>query len=761
MNSEKTRFVGQRTPLKDAEDKVTGRAVFGVDFSLPGMLYAKVLRSPHAHARILGIDTSRAEKIPGVHAVVTGKDAPDTRYGIKLLDEYFLARDEVFYIGDEVAAVIAVDEKTAEEALRHIQVEYEPLPAVFDALEAVKPGAVLARGDTSSNICHHVEIQRGDIEAGFQQAAVVCEATYYLPHQYQSYLEPHAATAQWKNGRLTVWAPHQAPLQLEKVVCDAFQLPKGAFQYIQTYVGGGFGGKTHMRVVPLVALLAKIAGAPVHLALSREEDFVASMPCVPMYITVKMGADAEGYVTAKDVRIVADNGAYTASAAGVLEVAAIRVDALYRFKNVRVSGDLVYTNKVGTSAFRGYGNTQMHFAIESMMDTLAHQLKMDPVEFRLRNATRNGDITVHGWKMGSCGLSEAIQTAAAEIGWRDKFGRMRDKARGVGIACGIHVSGATTVVPFGAVAVVRLHGDGTIHVATSEGDIGQGARTTFALIAAEELGVPYDRVVVDQLDTDVTNFGVGAIGSRVTVLGGNAVRKGAAAMRKKLIEVAAQKWGCTPDDVHIEDGLLINYRTEETLNLSQIAEYYYDETGGGRMMCEALYKPEGVVPPDATRYGNVSLGYSFAAHAAEVEVDLETGQVNVLNYVAVHDSGRIINPLTTEGQIEGAIGKGIGYALKEEYVFHDGRILNPDFTNYRVPTSLDMPPMKIILLDVIDPNGPFGAKSIGEVAMVPAAPAIANAVYDAIGIRFTELPMTPERVLLALKDRQQVGTKPS
>ncbi len=751
MSSVKTHYVGQPVPYKDAEDKVTGKAIYGMDFTLPGMLYAKVLRSPFAHAKIKKIDTHRAEQVSGVRAVVTGKDVPDARFGLKYLDEYFLAKDEVFYVGDEVAAVVAVDEKTATEAVKLIQVEYEPLPAVLDVREAVKPGALLARGDTQSNICHHTEIVRGDLEAGFAQAAVICEETYYLSHQYQSYIEPHAATAQWKNGRLTVWAPHQAPNQLEKVICDGFQLPRGSFQFIQTYVGGGFGGKTHLRVAPLAAILAKIVGAPVHVGLSREEDIAASMPCVPMYITVKMGADADGHVTAKDVRIVADNGAYTYSAVGVLEVAAIRVDALYRFKNLRVSGDLVYTNKVGTSAFRGYGNTQTHFAVESMMDTLAHQLKMDPVEFRLRNATQTGDVNAHGWEIDSCGLSEAIQKAATEIGWKEKHGKMRSKARGVGIACGIHVSGGTTVAPYGAVAIVRLHSNGTVHVATSEGDIGQGARTAFALIAAEEMGVPYENVFVDQLDTDVTNFGIGAIGSRVTVLGGNAVLQGAATMRKRMIEVAAQKWGCSPEDVSLSEGVLVNHVDEETMNLLQLASYYFDETCGGRLMCEALYKPSGVVPPDATRYGNISLGYSYGAHAAEVEVDLETGQVAVLNYVAVHDSGRAINPLATEGQIEGGIGKGLGYALKEEYVFQDGRVLNLDFANYRVPTSLDMPPMKVILLDEPDPNGPFGAKSIGEVAMVPVVPAIANAIYDAIGVRFTELPMKPERVLLALK----------
>ncbi len=751
MTIRERKYVGKRLPMMDAVDKVTGRAVFSADFMLPGMLYAKILRSPLPHARILKISTEKALQVPGVRAVVTAQDAPPNRFGLSLRDERFFASDEVHYIGDEVAAVVAVDEKTAAQALKQIEVQYQPLPAIFDPQEAIQPGAAQVRGDVESNVAYHTELRRGDVEEGFRQADLICEETYSLPHQYQCYLEPHAATAQWKNGRLTIWTAHQSPLQLDKVISEGFDLPKGGFQFIQNQVGGAFGGKTHMRVAPLAALLSRLVGAPVRITLTREEDFVTSLPRVPMVIHLKMGVKSEGLITAKQAYVLADNGAFTASALGVLEVCTQYIDTLYRFKNVQTSGDLVYTNKMGTSAFRGYGNVQMHFAVESMMDTLAEKLGIDPAELRLRNATRKGDITAHGRVIGSCGLSEAIRQAQQEIDWHNKHGKMRASGRGVGMACAVHGSGTSRLSPQGSAALVRVDGDGKVRIATSEGDIGQGAKTVMAMIAAEELELPYDRIWVDPLDTDATNFGVGAVSSRVTVLGGNGVRAAAAAARQRLVETAARQWDCQPAEVIYSGGTLINPKTEEAMDVAQVAQAYIEMTGGSRLMGEALYTPQGVEPPDATKYGNISLGYPFAVNVAEVAVDRQTGKVTVLRLLAVHDSGQVINPLATEGQIEGGLLQGMGYTLDEEYVFQQGRLLNTDFTNYRLPTIQDTPSLKVSFLDVEEPNGPFGAKSVGEIATVAVAPAIANAIYDAVGVRVTRLPITPERMLAALR----------
>jgi CO/xanthine dehydrogenase Mo-binding subunit len=742
--------IGKRLPAPDAVDKVTGRSVYAPDVVLPGMLHASVLRSPHAHARIKGIDITKAACFPGVRAVVCAKDAPDTMFGLSIRDERFFAKDEVLYVGDEVAAVVAVDEESARKALDLIEVTYDPLPAVFDPTEAVKPDAPLARMDVESNICHRVSRDRGDVDKGFREAVVICERTYSLPPQYQAYLAPHAATAVWKSGRLTIWGPHQSPAQLEKVICEGFDLQRGGFQFIQTVVGGGFGGKSHMRVMPIAALLSKVVGAPVRLALTREEDFEAGFPSVPMVIDLKMGVNSDGLITAKEVHYVADNGAYTASALGVAEVASDYVDVLYSFENVRARGELVYTNKLASSAFRGYGNTQMHFAVESMLDELAEEVGLDPVEIRLRNATQEGDITLHGKVIGSCGLKEAIRLAVQETDFHRPRQQSGNFARGIGIACGTHGSGTTRLLPDGAAALVRVHSDGSVHIDTSEGDIGQGANTVFGQIAAEELGVPYEKVTVHPLDTDVTNFGVGAVSSRVTLLGGNAVRAGSVAARNRLVDAAADEWQCPPEEVHLSNGVLFNARTEESMEIGEAAAAYTEQTGGSRVIGEGLYRPEGVVVPDGTSYGNHSLGYPFAAHVAEVEVDLETGQITVLCMVAVHDAGGVINPMSAEGQIEGALVQGIGYALTEDYIFREGRILNPDFTNYRMPTWMDAPQMKILFTDTLEENGPFGAKSIGEISMVPVAPAIANAVYNAVGVRLTTLPMIPENVFHAL-----------
>jgi CO/xanthine dehydrogenase Mo-binding subunit len=758
IKMEELSIVGKSVPAQDAVEKVTGKAVFSTDVVMPKMLYAKLLRSPHAHARILHIDTSKAEAYPGVRLVATGKDCLDTRFGLYIRDERFLAKDEVHYIGDEVAAVVAIDPEVAKEALKLIEVEYEPLPAIFDPLKAIQPGAPLARGDSPSNICHHTQVLRGDIEQGFRQAAVIHEDTYYLPNYYQAYLEPLAATAQWEGDRVTIWASHQAPRQLAKVIYEAFNIEPGSLRFIQTHVGGAFGAKTHMRACPFAALLAKLADAPVQIVWEREEDFATGTPSMPMVIRLKMGVDANGLITAEDVYTVADNGAYTASALGCLEVANIRVHSLYRFNNLRAVADLVYTNKVASSAYRGYGNNQMHFAVESMMDTLAEKLGMDPKEIRLRNATQQGDISVHGWVINTCALTETIERATEVTKWDRKHGQMRKKSRGIGMACGIHVSGNAAVAPsgYGSASLVRIHEDGTVHVYNNEGCIGQGASTIYAQIVAEELGIPYNRVFVKPLDTDVSGFGIGAVGSHAGTIGGNGVRAGAVAARKRLIEAAAHKWQCDPKDVQLIRGKLVNLQLEMDMEISEVATYYVGMTGGSRILGEGLYRAEGIAAPDENKYGNISLGYSFATQIAEVEVDLETGQVTVLKMVAVHDSGRAINPMLTEGQIEGGMIMGMSHAIGEEYLFKDGRLLNPNFANYKVPTCLDIPEIQTILLDHPEPNGPFGAKSIGEIAIVPSAPAVANAIYDAVGVRITQLPITPERLLKAIQEQKLV-----
>ena len=482
-------IIGKSVPYIDAKEKITGKAIYAADFRFPNMLQGKILRSPYPSAKIVHIDTSKAERLPGVRAVATAFNTPDIKFGPTKADERFFAKDHVHYIGDDVAAVAAIDADTAREALGLIEVEYEIMPAVFDPIEAMKLNAHIVHADMETNICHHVELSRGDINRGFDEAAVFHEDRYYLQHQYQAYIETNGATAAWDGSRLTIWAPIQTPRILATVVCNAFGIPRGSFRFLQTYIGGGFGGKAYQRVCLITAALAKVAGSPVQIVLDREEDMESTLPRVPMFIDLKMGANKEGYITAKDARIIADNGAYTAMGIVVVDTAATRVDSLYRLSNVHVIADLVYTNKVPTGMFRGFGNPQAHFAVESMMDSLAEKLGMDPTEIRLRNATRAGDITVHGWKIDSCGLSDSIRVVAKASNWTEKRGKQKDKARGIGMACGLHVSGNRAITPAGdgSSSQVRIHEDGSVHIATSEGDIGQGAKTIFAQIAAEVL----------------------------------------------------------------------------------------------------------------------------------------------------------------------------------------------------------------------------------------------------------------------------------
>jgi len=747
------RVVGQSVPMTDAREKLTGAALFGVDVVRPGMLVGRLLRSPYPHARLCHIDPRRALALKGVHLVATAAEAPARSFGLLLPDERLFAASEVLYVGDEVAGIVADDQETAREALDLIEVDYEPLPAVLDPLEAVRPGAPLARLETSSNICHRGTIDRGDVERGFASAAIVLEQTYTIPYQHQAYLEPHTATAEWAGDRLTLWAPHQSAGPLARMVEQAFGLPAGNFRFLQTYIGGAFGGKSHMRVCLFAALLARLAGRPVQITLDRDEDFASTMPSVPMTIRLKMGAAPDGEITAKEIHVVADNGAFSGYGPSILDVCLIRVDALYRLRNVRARGSLVYTNKVPSSAMRGYGNTEAHFAVESMMDSLAEALGIDPVAIRLLNAAQPGDVTVHGWKINSCGLTEAIHAAAQDAAWDSKRGRMRSRRRGVGLACGIHVSGNRALSPAGdgSRCQVTIFEDGSVHLASAEGDLGQGSKTIFAQIAAEELGLPYGSVQVSQLDTDTIAGGVGCIASRTTVLGGHAVRLAAEKAREALVTTAAHKWGCPPEDVQLSQGRLVNLKSEEEMTIAEAATHYLGMSGGSRLLGEGCFRAEGVVVPDATKYGNVSLAYAFAAQVAEVEVDIETGAVTVLRLVAAHDAGVALNPRATRGQIEGGMIQGMGKALYEEYVFKDGAILNPNFTDYRVPTILDVPPMKALLVETEDLNGPYGAKSVGELALVPTPAAIANAIYDAVGVRLTTLPMTPERVLEALR----------
>lgn len=775
--------VGRSVPPVDGAEKVTGRAEFAVDVAMRGMLYGKILRSPLPHARVLHVDVSRALRLPGVRAVVTGEDTPRAYFGGANADQQVLAFEKVRYVGDEVAAVAADDDEVALEALGLIRVDYEPLPAVFDPEEAMQPGAPQIH-PVERNLAHEVHVRHGDVERAFDRcAAAVVEETFTTQRVHQGYLEPQACLAvPGPAAEVEIWCATQTPGRMRYWLAQALQLPIGSLRIHQTFVGGGFGGKSYQQVIPITVLLARKAGRPVKIVYSREEDFACTLPRLPMRIWIRLGADASGRLLAKETRIVADNGAYSINAPAVLESAAIRPDNLYRIEAVKTDAYLVYTNTEPTGMCRGFGNPQGTFALESAVDMLADKLRMDPVALRLLNATREGDTTIHGWRVKSCQLSACIGKVATELGMarpEDRAAPAGERAtrpgegaaqpgkvvpsgegvvrRGVGMACVVHVNGNRSVFrPFeGSNARVRLDEDGVARVMSSCGDIGQGASTVYAQIVAEVLSLPLSAVRVERTDTQVAGFGLGAFASRVTVMAGNAVKKAAEQVREELLRFASSRLGLPVRLLTLERGRVC-CRTPEgqrEVPVGELAREWVYAHGGSPLAGQAFFSPEDVVLADRhSKYGHVSPTYSFGVQGIEVEVDAMTGRVRCLRAVAAYDGGRIINPLLARGQVEGGILQGLGFGLTELQVLTDGKVANLGFADYKVLTAQDAPVrMSVFFVDGRDPVGPFEAKGVGEPAVVPTLAAMANAIYHATGVRLTEPPFTPEKVLAALR----------
>ena len=756
------RVIGKNTVNIHAGQKVTGQAVFASDFKLHNMLYGKVLRSPLPHARILNIDTSGAEKIKGVRVIVTGKDIPKVKFGPNIQDEYALAVDKVRYIGDEVAIVAAEDEDTASAALELIKVDYEPLPAVFEPEAAMQEGAPLVHHQ-ERNIAMQALIQRGDLEKGFAQSDYILAESYSTPLVHQCYLEPITCVAEWHStGKLTVWAPTQEPFIQRHEIATALQIPESNVRIIQPFAGGGFGGKCDQKLLVVAAVLARNSGRPVRLANTRKEEFFATRPRAPMTIDLKMGVRKDGKIMAKQTKIVIDNGAYTSQGIGIWGVATIRSDSLYHTENITTESFLVYSNKVPTGAFRGFGNPQMHFALETHLDALAKGIHMDPLELRLKNIVRKGDTTVHGWKLDSCGLEECLVKAADAASWKEKREKKTtasDKVRGIGLACLVHVSGNRAVCPDydGSSALVEIHRDGKVKIFCGEPDVGQGSATLFAQIAAEELSLKVEEIEVENSDTDRTPYCLGAFASRVTALGGNAVKLAVQNARQELLDAVAKSLRVSREEVTFQNGKI--KAGKQTLSFKEAAWVAHGVRAGAPVLGVGMYDVGFPLQDVRTMYGNASIGYPFGVQVAEVEVDTKTGEVEILNYVAAQDVGKAINPIAVEGQIEGGIVQGIGYALMEEQQWENGKILNPSFCDYKIPTMEDVSSIEVILVETNEPKGPYGAKGAGEPPIVPTAPAIANAIYDAVGIRIKELPMNPEKILREIKKDYQLKSK--
>lgn len=760
-----TSTVGSATPQVTAREKVMGRAVYAGDIKQAGMLHAKVLRSPYPHARIVRIDTAAARALRGVKLVLTGEDTPSRLWGTHRKEQRILAAGVVRHVGEEVAAVVAVDEETARDALDLIRVEYEELPAIFSADAALVDGAAELHPGTR-NIAHEMHIERGDVEAGFARAAVVYEATYDMHSQYPGYLEPMATVAaQDGNGRLTVWASTQSVFLARARLAEALDRPVSTIRVIQAVTGGGFGAKIVEESNSLIAaLLATRLDRPVRLVNNRLEDFLGARSSVPARVWLKMGLDAQGMIVAKDVNIVAECGAYAGLAGDVMHVSAMRSDNMHRLENVRSNAVLAYTNNPPRGAFRGFGGQQMQFPLNSHLTMLAEMLGMDPIEIHKRNAIRSGDTSVHGWKIGSSGLVECLEQAREAIQWdarrADASRRTGTRRRGLGIAAAMHVSGNRTLGNWdGSTIVLKVNEDGRVMLLTSECDMGQGANTMLSQICAQELGIALSHVTVSTPDTDVAPFCLGSLASRVTIISGNAVMRAAREAKQKLLAVAAEKLGVPEDELDLLDGV-IRARNDDSkrATLAEIARLHIFRHGGEGLMVRATYDAPTVMH-DANYYGNIAPAYSFAAQAVEVEVDMATGQVTLIDSFVSDDCGKAINPLAVHGQTHGATVQAIGWTLYEHVQVEDGRILNGNFADYTMPTADAVPALRTDVVESVEPNGPYGAKGASETAILPGAAAIANAVYDAIGVRIASLPITPEKVLAALRKRKETEAR--
>lgn len=754
--------LGTSVPQVNARSKVLGRAQYAGDLKIAGMLHGKVLRSPYPHARIARIDATQALALPGVKAVVTGADGPQVPWGVHHKERLTLARDVVRFAGEEVAAVAATSEEIARDALDLIEVEYEELPAIFTPEQALEPQASLVHPGRDSNIAHQIRFERGEVDAAFAHAHLVHEATYTTHSQYPGYMEPMASVATIDaDGRLQVWTSTQSAFLVRARLAAVLELPVSRVRVIQATTGGGFGGKIIEDANNLIAgLLALRTGKPVRLVNNRLEDFLACATSVPERITLRLGMDREGRILAKDVRIVADCGAYSGLSAEVMHVSAMRSDNMHRNGNVRSHATLVYTHTPPHGAFRGFGGTQMLFALNSHIDAMARQLDLDPLDVHRLNAIERGETSVHGWKIGSTGLVECLAQCTDAIGWSARRSRnaVRGvKRRGLGLAAAMHVSGNRTIGDWdGSTVMLKINEDGRVVLHSSEADMGQGAMTMLSQVVAHELDIPLAHVHVVAPDTDSSPWCIGSLASRVTMVAGNAAIVAARAARDKLLDQAALMLQVPVDALKCAGGAVcVHDAPQRSLTLAELARGHIWRHGGEGIQVTGTWDAKTDMFDQKTLMGNIAPAYSFAAQAVEVEVDTETGQVTLVDSFVSDDCGKALNPQAVHGQSNGAAAQAVGWTLYEQLQLDAGRIVNGNFADYTMPSPDALPMLRSGIVESNEPHGPYGAKGASETAILPGAAAIANAVFDAVGVRITDLPITPEKVLAALRRRKE------
>jgi CO/xanthine dehydrogenase Mo-binding subunit len=746
------KVIGTRPIRHDGVDKVTGRALYGADIQPAGLLHGRILRSPLAHANIRAVDASKALALPGVLAVVTSADFPDPSNKIAELGEgainlahlssNCLARGKVLYKGHAVAAVAATSGHVAEEALKLIHIDYEPLPVLLDVRAAMRDDAPLLHDDLRthslgqqtdkhSNVAKHFQFKSGDVEKGFSQAAVVVEREFHTATVHQGYIEPHNATALYNaDGTVTIWCSTQGAFTVRAQVAELLGLPVARIRVVPMEIGGGFGGKIRVYLEPVAALLSRRTGRPVKITMNRAEVFEGTGPTPGSYVRVKLGADLSGRLMAGEAYLAYEAGAYPGSP---VAPGAMCIFACYDIPNVHIDGFDVVVNKPATSAYRAPGATNAAFAAETVIDEICEKLNLDPLDFRICNAAQEGTRRADGPVYPRIGMVETAEAAKAHPHWTAPLGGAN---RGRGVASGFWFN-----VGLKSSVTASVNADGTVSLVEGSTDIG-GTRTSVAMQLAEALGLDAGAVRPVVADTDMVGYTDVTGGSRVTFATGYAAYEAAQDIKRQLVARAAQMWEVSAEQVRYEDGTLVcTSDPGKHLGFREMAAKL--QHTGGTVIGRATVEPTGV-------------GGGFATHIVDVEVDPETGKVAILRYTAVQDVGRAIHPSYVEGQMQGGVAQGIGWALNEEYFYNDrGEMTNASFLDYRMPTCLDLPMIDTVLVEVPNPGHPYGVRGVGEVPIVPPPAAIANAIYRAVGVRLHQLPMSPGRVLHAILAKER------
>lgn len=749
--AEKYSVVGRSVPKIDGGLKVTGMARYIDDIELPNMLYGKILRSRYPHAKILRINTERAWRVPGVRAVITGLDTPFNKMGV-LKDQPPLKFDKVRSVRDEVAAVAAETLEAAERAIEEVEVEYQPLDGVFDPEEAMKEEAPLVHEENGSNIVNlnftFSTSEASRLEKVFETAYAVVEDRYQVHYMNASPMGTMGCIAHYNElGELTVYTNTQAPFLYRHELAKTLGIDPVKIRVIQPEIGGAFGrGMDIYPIDPITAALSIKTRRPVKIVFTREEELQYAPPRQPAIFYMRTAAGKDGRLIAREVRAVLDAGAYVSWGPFDGRVMMVTATGLYEVPEVAFKATVVYTNNPYTGTQRGAGNPQITFAIEQQMDALAEELGIDPVEFRILNANKPGTVTPQGLRITTCEMRECLRRAAQEIGWKGRG--MAGPNRGIGFAAFFHVGGGARVYRSdGCGTILTVDDFGLVTVITGSTDLGTGSDTAIAQIVAEELGIPVQNVRVVNDDASIRPWDVGTHASRATFVAGNSALLAARKAKEIILNAAAEVLNTSISSIVVENGVVYDRETpSKRIEFDKLVRRIHFREGGTNIVVSAFYDPPTVMQDESWR-GNISAAYVFGAQAALVEVDQETGEVKVLKVVSVHDSGRIINPMAAEGQVHGGVHMGIGYALYEELVLEQGRVVNASFADYHVPTAQETPVVKAVFLENPDPAGPFGAKGIGETACIPTAAAIANAVYDATGRRVKKLPIKYRDIL--------------